>query len=218
MIRLAPETAKVARLHIVGVFLVIIGVVAAFCSSVPASPDIKPYAHFASKQLHDGFLILGILTLLVLAWRARSKVAAMLVVAVMGIETALFGLLKGISWYGFHALPRPSGSDGGFPSGHTAASCALAFILTERFPKFGPLFYTIAAVIAWSRVGDGAHYAYQVLFGAILGFAVALVVTPRFKEAEPAPEILEPVSSNSATTEPEANRTDTTGSPRKQDE
>jgi membrane-associated phospholipid phosphatase len=182
VIRLTPETAKTARLHIVGVVLVLIGIVAAFFSSVPAPPNVKPYAHFVSKQLHDGYLVLGILTLLTLAWRARSKAAALLVVAVMGVETALFGLLKGVTWYGFNAFPRPSGTDGGFPSGHTAASCALAYILTERFPKFAPLFYAIAGAVAWSRVGDGAHYAYQVLFGAILGFAVAMVITPRFRE------------------------------------
>lgn len=123
--------------------------------------------------------------LLLLAYRAKSRQAVLLVVAVIGIETLTYMALKGVLWYGFHLGPRPSGGDGGLPSGHTACHVALAYILTERFPKWSPAFYTIAGAIAWSRVGDGAHYAYQVLAGAILGFAVAILITPRFQRESP---------------------------------
>ncbi len=176
---------QTARLHLLGLFLVSLGVLAAFFTSVPAASDIKPYAHFLSNQFHTGYLVLGILLLLLLAYRAKSKQAALMVVAVIGIETLIYMVLKGITWYCFHLGPRPSGGDGGLPSGHTACHVALAYILTERFPRASPIFYTIASAIAWSRVGDGAHYAYQVLAGAILGFAVAILVTPHFQRESP---------------------------------
>jgi membrane-associated phospholipid phosphatase len=159
--------------------IVTFGVMAAFLTPLPPDPHLKPFAHLLSKQVHDAYLVLGIVTLLFLAWRERSQAQAIRVVAVMGTETALFGIIKGITWYGLHLWSRPSGGDGGFPSGHTAASCALAFLLTERFPRLSPVFYVLASLIAWSRVGDGAHYAYQVLAGAMLGFAVAFSLVSR---------------------------------------
>ncbi len=175
-----PAPGQQTRLlHLVGVVLVAVGVTAALLSPVP-DPASKPIAHIISKQIHDSYLTLGILVLLLMAWRKRAMALFWRVVAVMGTETALFGILKGITWFGFHLWARPSGGDGGFPSGHTAASCALAFLLTEQFPVLSPVFYILAGLIAWSRVADGAHYGYQVLAGAILGFGVAYSLTPRF--------------------------------------
>jgi membrane-associated phospholipid phosphatase len=171
---------ETALWHLLGVFLVSLGVLASFFTSVPAPPDIKPIARFLSHEFHTAYLVLGILVLFLLAYRAKSKSAALLVVAVIGVESLIYILVREALWSGFHLAPRPSGGSGGFPSGHTACHCALAYILTERFPKASPLFYSVASAVAWSRVGDGGHYAYQVLAGAILGFAVALLITPRF--------------------------------------
>jgi membrane-associated phospholipid phosphatase len=138
----------------------------------------KPWAPY------NIYLTLGILALLYVAYASRSRAAALRVTAVMLVETALYGLIKLITWRGFHLFPRPSGSDGGFPSGHTAAVCALAYLLTERWPKAAPLWYGIAALVGWARWTAGAHYPYQVVAGAILGLTVALVLSPRFPDAD----------------------------------
>ncbi|MDX1931299.1 MAG: phosphatase PAP2 family protein [Capsulimonadales bacterium] len=169
--------------HGIGLLLVALGVVLSFLTPLPVGspePYWKSAAHLISTKIHDGYLIAGILLLLGLAWRERCRASAIRVLAVMGTETALFGVIKAGTWYGLRQWPRPSGTDGGFPSGHTAASVALAYLLSERFPALAPVFYALAATVAWSRVGDGAHYPYQVLAGAILGFGVALVLSPRF--------------------------------------
>jgi membrane-associated phospholipid phosphatase len=141
----------------------------------------RPYSPY------NDFLILSITILLYLAYAARSRAAFYRVAAVLGVETALFLLIKGVTWFGFHRFPRPSGHDGGFPSGHTAAACALAYLLTERWPKLAPVWYAFAALVGWARWASGAHYPYQVVAGAILGLAVAVTLAHRFPERPTAP-------------------------------
>jgi hypothetical protein len=80
---------QTARWHLLGILLVSIGVLASFFTSVPAPPDIKPIARFLSHDFHTWYLVLGILTLLLLAYRAKSRQAALLVVAVIGVESLI---------------------------------------------------------------------------------------------------------------------------------
>ena len=77
-------------------------------------------------------------------------------------------------------LPRPYHPDqNGFPSGHTTFAFALAWLVTEKYPKLGPLWYAIAIAIGWSRVEVHAHYPYQVYAGAIFGILLGYLVSRR---------------------------------------
>ncbi|HCY18432.1 MAG TPA: hypothetical protein DHU69_01425, partial [Deltaproteobacteria bacterium] len=51
-----------------------------------------------------------------------------------------------------------NGKFNSFPSGHTTASFAIAYVLSRSFPWLSPLFYIIAAGVGFSRVYLGAHY------------------------------------------------------------
>lgn len=130
------------------------------------------------------YLTLGLTALLYIAYAARSAASFRRVTVVMLAETGLYLLINKGLWYGFHLFPRPSGHDGGFPSGHTAAACALTYLLTERWPKLAPLWYAFAALVGWARWASGAHYPYQVVGGAILGLSVAVLLAHRFPERE----------------------------------
>jgi undecaprenyl-diphosphatase len=72
--------------------------------------------------------------------------------------------------------PRPlvhvPGS-GSFPSGHAATSFACAATLAWLTPLSPVALYTLAALIALSRVYVGVHYPLDVIAGAALGLAVA---------------------------------------------
>jgi undecaprenyl-diphosphatase len=68
----------------------------------------------------------------------------------------------------------PSGSS--FPSAHTAAAFAAAWMLSELFPGGRVAFWALAALIAFSRVYVGAHYPLDVVAGALLGVAVGYMV------------------------------------------
>ena len=69
-----------------------------------------------------------------------------------------------------------------FPSGHSAAAFGGAYLLTRHYPQLAPLFYTIASLVAFSRVYLGAHYPGDVLSGAIVGTALAGVSQWTFQE------------------------------------
>ena len=56
-----------------------------------------------------------------------------------------------------------------FPSGHTCAAFAAAWILGRYWPRTRPLFFGIAATVGYSRVYVGAHFPSDVATGAALG-------------------------------------------------
>lgn len=70
---------------------------------------------------------------------------------------------------------RPNGVMGGFPSGHTTHAFAMAFALTTLFPRQGWLWYTYAAIIAWSRVEAARHTPLQVTAGVFLGVVIGAI-------------------------------------------
>lgn len=70
---------------------------------------------------------------------------------------------------------RPNGGDKGFPSGHTAAAAygtsALLHECLDRNPAIRAVVIIAAAFVGASRIEVGAHDIWQVLAGAILGWA-----------------------------------------------
>ncbi len=70
---------------------------------------------------------------------------------------------------------RPNGNRNGFPSGHTAAAffgaTALARTCFAESPPGQILVFATAAFTGYSRIEAGKHFLFQVLAGALLGFA-----------------------------------------------
>jgi undecaprenyl-diphosphatase len=63
-----------------------------------------------------------------------------------------------------------------FPSGHTATSFAGATALSLLYPRGTPVFYVLAAAIAYSRLYLGVHFPLDVVGGAVIGAATALLL------------------------------------------
>jgi undecaprenyl-diphosphatase len=59
------------------------------------------------------------------------------------------------------------------PSGHTALSFAGLVMLGMLMPRFKWLTWTLAILIAVSRVAIGAHWPTDVLLGAFVGMVAA---------------------------------------------
>jgi undecaprenyl-diphosphatase len=63
-----------------------------------------------------------------------------------------------------------------FPSGHTATAFAGATMLSFFVPRGAPAFYVLAAAIAYSRLYVGVHFPLDVVGGAVIGVATALLL------------------------------------------
>lgn len=120
---------------------------------------------------------------LVLAWRSRRvKVLVLVVLADLAAE-GLADVLKA-------AIPRRrppllypepktlvhDPHSHSFPSGHATTSFACATVLALTYPRAAVAFYVLAAAIAFSRVYVGVHWPSDVLAGALLGIAIALLL------------------------------------------
>jgi membrane-associated phospholipid phosphatase len=138
----------------------------------------------AKISIHDIYLALGSIAIIVTAIKRKRRKIFLGAIAAIGTETAIMQITQKALFAGFHLFPRPSGGSGGFPSGHTAVMCVLAYLLTDLWPRAWLLWYGLAGAVAWSRWETNAHYPYQVVAGAVLGLGVALVLTPRFREDE----------------------------------
>lgn len=82
-------------------------------------------------------------------------------------------------------LPRPSylildtkycPVDFSFPSGHASTSFAAAFMLAHFDPKRKWLYFSLAALISYSRLYLNCHHVVDVVVGAVLGTIVSAVV------------------------------------------
>jgi membrane-associated phospholipid phosphatase len=167
------------RPHLLGVIALILTCAAMGFLPCTSNLHIKSIAHVFSGKGNTSFLVLGYLALIIAAIVAKKYKGVWQALLVCISVTIAVHIVK----FAFgHFFPRPSGHLGGFPSGHSAASFALAFLLTSRFPKLGFLWFAIAICISWSRVLVDAHYPYQVAGGMVLGLIVVMLLQAKVIE------------------------------------
>ena len=69
-----------------------------------------------------------------------------------------------------------------FPSGHSAASFAVAAVLARYFPTVSWMWYGAASFIGFSRFLRGSHFPTDVIAGAVLGYLIGYVCARPYKE------------------------------------
>jgi undecaprenyl-diphosphatase len=139
---------------------------------------------FAANDLV--FVIVAIVALtFLIPWRRRPverRTGAVLATAACGVALLLVQPISQAV-----ARPRPfvthPGSellisharDPGFPSDHATGAFALAMGLWLYDRTIGTVAFVLAAIVAFARVSVGVHYPSDVLGGALIGIAVALL-------------------------------------------
>ncbi len=114
-------------------------------------------------------------------WLYKGRKQALRVLIVAAIAVGVCDLLATRVIKPWAARPRPEyagigaivrGPEHGrygFPSNHATNAAAAAAVLSVAYPAAGFVFWTIAGLIAYSRVYVGAHYPFDVLAGLVLG-------------------------------------------------
>lgn len=85
------------------------------------------------------------------------------------------------------ALPLRVPITSSFPSGHATSAFCAAALLTEVDPKRCVLYYSLAVIVAWSRVHVRLHHASDVLGGAVIGALLGQVAKRLVPLALPEP-------------------------------
>jgi undecaprenyl-diphosphatase len=75
-----------------------------------------------------------------------------------------------------HVLLLAASTDPSFPSDHAAGAFAIAVALLIFWRRAGWLAVAFAALLGFSRIYTGEHYVSDVLAGAAIGTAAALLV------------------------------------------
>jgi 4-amino-4-deoxy-L-arabinose transferase-like glycosyltransferase/membrane-associated phospholipid phosphatase len=169
---------------------------------VPQSGSATLFFNFFSGIIGNGGFLLAVAAVLYLLGvglgSQELNVAGRSGVLAVAISGAVVQVLKAAferprpGYPGDHVLPllqNPTLFDlsskyASFPSGHTAVSFAVAYVLSKSFPRLRLFFYAMAAFVAASRVYLGAHYPSDVAAGALLGLCIGwlLINDIRIKE------------------------------------
>ena len=120
---------------------------------------------------------LGLGLALALLWRRATPFVLVLLVdaAADGLATLLKVAVGSHRPSGGAPLVTIPHSDS-FPSGHTATSFACATVLAVLVPRAAPAFYVLALAIGYSRIYVGVHWPLDVVGGAVVGVATALLL------------------------------------------
>ncbi len=140
-----------------------------------------------ATRVGDGYLwgLVGLFVLLLGGHVDRYYV--LIALAITGVNLAIYMSIKSAFRRGRPSYDRARSykfiGRYSFPSGHTASSFSIAFLIAQFYPMlaFQVLAYTAASLIGFSRIYLGEHYPSDVLFGAALGTGITVILLPFFK-------------------------------------
>ncbi len=144
------------------------------------NPLLDRSAYALSEAANHSLLWHGINAVDALVGGPRHRRAALRRSIILGVEQAVVnGPLKSTiererPLAGPHDHPLRTPVTSSFPSGHASASACAATLLSRDL-RMAPLWWGLAAAVAWSRVHVGVHHTSDVVAGAVVGRSLGRV-------------------------------------------
>ncbi len=152
-----------------------------FINQTIANPVFDKIMPFITEA--DHWLLLYFSALSLLLWKGGTKgrwfvlVLLVTVVAANHINSDIlketFDRLRPCKALEDVRLLINCGSGESFPSSHAVNNFAAAFIISRYYRQYNIIAYSIAGLIAFTRVYNGVHYPLDILSGAFVGMAIA---------------------------------------------
>ncbi len=137
-------------------------------------------------------LVLVLPLLLFWYWRERGRALRWMLVALVSVglsDVVSYRLVKPLAnrdrpqFTGIEVNLRTHRHSGmSFPSNHASNMFAVATALSPALPQVAPVLYIWAFLIAYSRVYVGVHFPFDVIGGAMIGSAIALILRRIFRK------------------------------------
>jgi undecaprenyl-diphosphatase len=154
-----------------------------------ANPLFDKLMPFVTHQ--QNWNMVYIILLVWLLWKGgrNGRIAfVLLIITIICADQLSSSFIK--SWV---ARPRPChnlttlrllvdcGSGYSFPSSHAVNNFAAAVILSYFYKEYKVVLFTIASVVAFSRVYVGVHFPIDIVSGAFIGYIVAKLILLVYK-------------------------------------
>lgn len=136
---------------------------------------------YIASEAADFSIAWHVINLVMVVVRPSRRRHAVRLAVMLGLESILVnGVLKRFTRRArpdlleerAYEVRRPKTSS--FPSGHASSAALAAVLLSDAAPRLRPLWGTLAAVVAASRIHNRMHHASDVAAGAALGTMVGL--------------------------------------------
>ena len=155
-----------------------------FFNSSIANPVFDIFFPIITNQ--DIWIIPILLGLIILSIKGGTKGRIASIVLIIGVILADYSSAQIIKPYFQRLRPShdildqirllvPKGGRYGFVSSHAANMYVSATILGYFYSKQKRLFFTIASLVAFSRVYVGVHYPADIVFGGFLGYGLGWI-------------------------------------------
>jgi len=173
---MSPTAHSLARLMLA---LVLLGPVARLDETVQRAvqdarrPALEGIMRTASGTSRASFVLGGLLAVAVLGGPAGPATARAAILVLAPVNLAVEGLKWGVD------RERPDGerqrSNSSFPSSHAANAASLAVVFSRRWRRLAPAFWSLAALVAFSRIYLNRHFLSDILCGVAIGVGIGLV-------------------------------------------
>ena len=155
-----------------------------FFNSSIANPVFDIFFPIITNQ--DIWIIPILLGIIILSIKGGAKGRIASIVLIIGVILADYSSAQIIKPYFQRLRPShdildqirllvPKGGTYGFVSSHAANMYVSATILGYFYSKQKRLFFTIASLVAFSRVYVGVHYPADIVFGGFLGYGLGWI-------------------------------------------